>query len=96
MENKNNELPFEIIIKENGEVSTLIKTNCIFAVINEGDSSRKIIMAKCSTLDLILVSLTAQEMINEFKCDHPEVDNATKYIESLKKEQNNEQNNDNR
>ena len=84
MENKNNELPFEIIIKENGEVSPLIKTNCIFAVINEGDGNRKIIMAKCSALDLTFVLLDVKQMIDEIKCDHPEVDRATKYIESLK------------
>lgn len=86
MENKNNELPFEIIIKENGEVSSLIKTNCILAVINEGDSNRQIIKtSKCRGIDFAFVLLAAQEMINEFKCNHADLNAAIKFIESLKK-----------
>lgn len=85
MENKNNELPFEIIIKENGEVSTLIKTDCILAVINEGDRHRQIIKTSCRGIDFAFVLLAAQEMINEFKCNHADVNAAMKFIESLKK-----------
>ena len=42
MENKNNELPFEIIIKENGEVSTLIKTKVQCRGYRNGDYTKSI------------------------------------------------------
>lgn len=85
---ENDKKPYEIIIKEDGEIKHMVKTNCLLAVVNDTDNvarSQQILLSRSNGFDVLKIILSAQRPI-DMQCEKHEELKIFKSLQKLLKE----------
>lgn len=71
---ENDKTPFEIIIKKDGEIKYMAKSDCILAVVNNGDArAKQILLSECNGFALASTIIGAQRLIDKQCEQYPEL-----------------------